>query len=148
MPPVEFTANGRLVIDLTMHHLGLLHDPIELVISDGRIVDIRGGIEARRLRDHLERWGDENAYVCPAEASIGINRAAMIRGVQREDKNIFGAMHFGLGTNIDVGGTIRSAIHMDGVVLEPTLYVDGEIRIQDGKFLVPVGPPENGTLTT
>ena len=65
----------------------------------------------------------------PAEASVGINSKAVVRGLQREDKNILGSMHFGLGTNIDVGGTIHSKIHMDGVVLEPTLYVDGDKRI-------------------
>ena len=81
--------------------------------------------------------------MCPAEASVGINRRALVRGVQREDKNIFGAMHFGLGTNVDVGGTVRSKIHMDGVVLEPTLYVDGEERMRDGRFLVPVESDES-----
>jgi leucyl aminopeptidase (aminopeptidase T) len=44
-------------------------------------------------------------------------------------------MHFGLGTNVDVGGTILSNIHMDGVILEPTLYVDGDMRIEHGRFL-------------
>lgn len=48
---------------------------------------------------------------------------------------ILGTMHFGLGTNVDVGGSILSNIHMDGVILEPTLYVDDEMRIQDGRFL-------------
>jgi len=47
-------------------------------------------------------------------------------------------MHFGFGTNIDVGGTVTSNIHMGGVMLEPTLAVDGEVRIRDGKFLVAV----------
>jgi hypothetical protein len=27
---------------------------------------------------------------------------------------------------------------MDGVILEPTLYVDGEMRMQDGRFLRPI----------
>jgi len=139
--PVEYKANGRLVFDLTMHHLGRLRDPIELTIVEGRITEITGSSEARRLRDHLAEYGDENAYVCPAEASVGINRKALIRGVQREDKNIFGCMHFGLGTNVDVGGNVLSRIHMDGVILEPTLYVDGERRIEDGRFLVPVFGP-------
>ena len=58
--------------------------------------------------------------------------------MQREDKNILGSMHFGLGTNVDVGGTITSNIHMDGVILEPTLYVDGDKRIEHGKFLRPL----------
>ena len=138
--PVEYSASGKLVIDLTIHHIGRLYSPIEFTVEDGRIVRIDGGAEARILRDHLDRWGDENAYLCPAEASIGINSKAVIRGNQREDKNIWGTMHFGLGTNVDVGGSIMSSIHMDGVILEPTLYVDGEKRIEDGRFLVPVEP--------
>ncbi len=102
-PPVEGSANGKLVIDLTMHHLGRLITPIELTVKQGRVTSIDGGAEARILRDYLTVYGDENAYMCPAEASVGVNAKAVIRGIQREDKNIMGAMHFGLGTNIDVG---------------------------------------------
>ena len=121
-----------------MHHLGRLWTPIELIVEEGRVVRIEGGADARILRDYLETYGDENAYMCPAEASVGVNAKARVRGIQREDKNILGSMHFGLGTNVDVGGSIRSNIHMDGVILEPTLYVDGVMRIEDGRFLVPV----------
>lgn len=138
VPPIEGSADGTLVIDLTMHHLGRLTSPIACTIKEGRIVKIEGGPDAHTLREYLHEYGDENAYLCPAEASVGVNRKARIRGVQREDKNIFGCMHFGLGTNIDVGGTVQSRIHMDGVILEPTLSVDGDLRIRDGQFLVPV----------
>ena len=136
--PVEGSANGKLVIDLTMHHIGRLGSPIELTVEDGRITDIDGGADARILRDYLETYGDDNAYMCPAEASIGVNAKALVRGIQREDKNIMGTMHFGLGTNIDVGGSVKSKIHMDGVILEPTLDVDGVRRIDHGRFLVPI----------
>lgn len=136
--PVEYSANGKLVIDLCMHQLGLLKEPIELTIEQGRISRIEGGTSAFKLRQYLEANADENGYVCPAEASVGINAKATIRGVQREDKNILGSMHFGLGTNVDVGGTIASNIHMDGVILEPTLYVDVDKRIEHGKFLRPL----------
>ena len=108
-------------------------------IVEGRVTRIEGGADARILRDYLETYGDENAYMCPAEASVGVNKKAVIRGIQREDKNIWGTLHFGLGTNIDVGGTVRSNIHMDGVILHPTLYVDGERKIDNGRFLVPIG---------
>ncbi|MCF8475455.1 MAG: hypothetical protein K9G60_00355 [Pseudolabrys sp.] len=143
VPPVERTGNGKLVFDLCMHQLGRLKEPIELTVKDGRITAIDGGADAFTLRNYLETYGDENAYICPAEASVGINTKALVRGVQREDKNIIGTMHFGLGTNIDVGGTILSNIHMDGVILEPTLYVDGDKRIEHGKFLRPVDRPLN-----
>ena len=136
--PVEGSANGKLVIDLTMHHIGRLGSPIALNVKDGRITSIEGGADARILRDYLDTYGDENAYMCPAEASVGVNAKAVVRGIQREDKNILGSMHFGLGTNVDVGGSVKSKIHMDGVILEPTLYVDGEMRIDNGRFLVPI----------
>lgn len=99
---------------------------------------IEGGPEARILRDYLEIYGDENAYMCPAEASVGVNAKAVVRGIQREDKNIMGTLHFGLGTNVDVGGSIKSKIHMDGVILHPTLYVDDVKRIDNGRILVPI----------
>lgn len=136
--PVEGSANGKLVIDLTMHHIGRLQSPIELTVENGRVVRIEGGADARILRDYLETYGDENAYMCPAEASVGVNAKAVVRGIQREDKNIMGSMHFGLGTNIDVGGSVKSKIHMDGVILEPTLFVDGIKKIDNGRFLVPI----------
>ena len=99
---------------------------------------IEGGPEARILRDYLDVYGDDNAYMCPAEASVGVNARAVVRGIQREDKNIMGTLHFGLGTNVDVGGSIKSKIHMDGVILHPTLYVDGVKRIDYGKILVEI----------
>jgi|SRR6185437_1953375 len=145
--PIEGSGNGRLVIELTMHHFGRLETPIELVVESGRVIGIEGGAEAHELRRYLNDYGDENAYMCPAEASVGINRKARVRGVQREDKNILGAMHFGLGTNVDVGGSIESSIHMDGVILEPTLYVDGEERIRNGRFLVPISAEEEAAAT-
>jgi leucyl aminopeptidase (aminopeptidase T) len=112
-----------------------LQSPIELTVEKGRVVKIDGGADARILRDYLKVYGDENAYMFPAEASVGVNAKAVIRGIQREDKNILGTMHFGLGTNIDVGGSVKSKIHMDGVILEPTLYVDGVKKIDNGNIL-------------
>lgn len=138
VPPLEGTANGVFAVDLTMHHLGKIDEPILLTIEDGRIVDIKGHRDAKRLRDHLRDFGDHSAYEFPTEASIGLNKKAQIVGTQREDKNIFGAVHFGLGTNSDVGGTVDSNLHMDAVILEPTLYVDGVKKIDHGEFLVPL----------
>ena len=120
--PVEGSAQGKLVIDLTMHHPDACREPDRTTVVDGRVTKIDGGVDAYILRDHLATYGDE-CYMFPASA-IGVNAKAIVRGIQREDKNIMGTMHFGLGTNVDVGGSIM-LVHMDGVVLEPTLYVDG-----------------------
>jgi len=84
--PIEGSANGKLVVDLTMHHLGRRWTPIELTVDKGRVTKIDGGADARILRDDSRLYGDDNACMCPAEASVGVNAKAMVRGVQREDK--------------------------------------------------------------
>ena len=115
-------------------------DPITFEVIRHKL-EAKGDYQVYLTREgdtFLATYGDDNAYMCPAEASVGVNAKAIVRGIQREDKNIMGTMHFGLGTNVDVGGSIMSKIHMDGVILEPTLYVDGVRRIEHGRFLVPI----------
>ena len=126
--PVEGSANGKggSTSPCTISAGSIRRS--SLTVKDGRVIAIEGGPEARILRDYLATYGDENAYMCPAEASVGVNAKAVVRGIQREDKNIWGTLHFGLGTNVDVGGSVKSKIHMDGVILHPTLEVDGGRR--------------------
>jgi leucyl aminopeptidase (aminopeptidase T) len=134
-PPVEGTGEGTIVIDTSMQTLGLLKDPIRLTIGGGRIVDIEGGYQADILRKHLETYGDEYSWYMPSELSVGCNPKARVTGVMSEDRTILGAIHVALGLNYDVGGKIKSKLHMDGVILRPTLSVDGEIKIDKGKIL-------------
>ncbi|MBI2526086.1 MAG: hypothetical protein HYV93_08905 [Candidatus Rokubacteria bacterium] len=135
IPPVEGTANGVIVVDTTLHQIGLLQQPIRFAVHQGRIKSIEGGYQARELEEYIRRFGDENAWHMPVEASIGLNPEARITGVQREDKNILGAIHVALGRNDDIGGTIYSKLHLDGVILRPTLEVDGRLIIEDGRLI-------------
>ena len=52
------SGETKLVIDLTMHHIGRLGSPIELTVRDGRVTRIEGGADAlvKRLRE-LEGYG-------------------------------------------------------------------------------------------
>jgi len=106
-------------------------------IQDGRIAAIEGGADARILRDYLHTYGDENAYVCPAEASVGVNRRALVRGVQRDDKNIRrDALRPGCQHR---RWRHRPKRHPHGRRDPRTyLHVDGELRIHHGRFTVPV----------
>ena len=135
IPPVEGTANGVIVVDTSMHQLGLLQHPIRFTVKEGYITSIEGGYQAQMLEDYLYRFGDDNARCMPVEASIGLNPKARVTGVLREDKMILGSMHVALGRNDDVGGTVYSALHMDGVILRPTLEVDDDLIIEEGKIL-------------
>jgi 2,5-dihydroxypyridine 5,6-dioxygenase len=133
--PIEDSANGVVYIDTCMHHLGRLEEPIRVAVEAGRIVNISGGHQADELRRYIATYGDDNSWFLPTEFSVGTNYAARVTGVQREDKNILGAIHVGLGRNDDVGGALHSCLHMDGIILRPTLMVDDELKIERGRIL-------------
>lgn len=134
--PREGTTQGTVVWDTTVHGIGLLDEPIELTVEDGWVTDVRGGEEARQFEDLLDEEGDENARYCAAEMSIGINPDAEITGAMRTDKKVAGAVHVATGANYDLGGEIKSNLHIDGTMLRPNVWVDDRQLVEDGEILI------------
>ena len=135
--PAEGSTNGTVVWDTTVHGIGLLDDPIELEVEDGWVTEIRGENDADRFREILEA-GDDNAAYCAAEFSIGINPDAKITGRMRTDKKVEGAVHIATGANYDLGGEIRSDLHIDGTIRYPSVWVDDVKIVDEGRILVEV----------
>src|SRR5690606_6394907 len=121
--PVEGTAHGVIVIEHSMDNLGLLDEPIELTVRDGRVQEIRGGRSAEALRRLLAE-SDDNATNL-AEFAIGTNPAARLTGNLATDKKVRGSVHVAVGDSLSLGGTVRSDVHLDGMLLKPTVLVDG-----------------------
>lgn len=134
--PVEGTGEGTVVWDTTVHSVGLLHEPITLMIREGVVVSIEGGYQAHEFKQILHRQNDPNSYKFPAEIAIGLNPKARITGVLREDKKALGTCHLAVGTNIDFGGTVRAKVHLDGLIRQPTIIMDSTVVVQDGKAMV------------
>ena len=57
-------------------------------------------------------------------------------GIILEDEKVYGTVHIAFGTNTSFGGTNKADCHMDGIILEPTLYFDDRLIIDKGKFVV------------
>jgi leucyl aminopeptidase (aminopeptidase T) len=132
--PVEGTASGVIVVDGSIAGVGLVRTPVTLVVRDGVVVEISGGEEAERLRSTLSNLGVEARML--GEFGVGTNPGARVSGVVLEDEKAFGTVHFALGSNFDFGGTIRAPVHIDLVVLKPTVYVDGRVVIERGTWLL------------
>jgi len=132
--PVEGTADGTLVVDHTMDNLGLLDHPIRMTVRGGRVVDIAGGASARQLRE-LIASADTNATNV-AEFAIGTNDRARLIGSMTEDKKIKGSAHVAIGDSHVIGGTVVSELHLDGLLLKPTVELDGVRVVEDGRLLV------------
>lgn len=134
--PAEGSTDGTVVWDTSVHDIGWLDEPIELTVEEGWVTAIDGGEEADRFRRILEEDGDENAYYCAAEIALGINDGASFTGRMRTDKKTFGSVHIATGDNVDIGGTIESKLHLDGVIASPTVRIDGRTIAKDGEILV------------
>ncbi|MBR9691308.1 aminopeptidase [Candidatus Woesearchaeota archaeon] len=131
--PVEGTADGKYVIDCSVLKKKVT-SPITVAVEDGFAVKIDGDERADELRNVLDGIKDKNAFNI-AELGIGTNDKAIVTGNVLEDEKVMGTAHIALGKNFSFGGKVDVPVHIDGVFLKPTIYVDGVKIIEDGKFL-------------
>ena len=131
--PVEGTSSGTLVIDGSIAGVGLLETPVELKVSDGHLVEASGE-DGAKLLDLLTAHGEDGTNV--AELGIGTNEEALLTGNILEDEKILGSCHVAFGASKAIGGTVQVPVHLDCVVLEPTVELDGETIASGGDLLV------------
>lgn len=135
LAPVEGTANGVFVVDGSMAGLGLIKNTnIKIEVENGYATKISGGSLATKLRKMLDAVGKEARNI--AEFGIGTNDSAKLSGVLLEDEKVMGTIHIALGNNVSMGGSVNVPIHLDGVVKKPTVWLDDELLMKDGKLLV------------
>jgi len=130
LAPVEGTAQGVMVIDGAMAGVGKVKRPIKMRVKDGFVVEITGGPEATKLQKLLEPVG-QLAYNV-AELGVGTNDKARIIGSVLEDEKVLGTVHMAIGDNMSMGGTVSVPSHLDGIMMKPTLEVDGKVIMRDG----------------
>jgi leucyl aminopeptidase (aminopeptidase T) len=129
--PKPGTANGILYADGSAHMLGVLEEPLGVVFKDGRAVDFKGGRQAEQLREIIRPIENGDNI---GELSIGTNPMARFLGNITEDKKQIGTVHFALGNSV-VGGPVKAEIHLDLLIMKPTLSVDGTTLFQDGEIV-------------
>ena len=123
--PVEGTTNGRVVID-KMAQYG---ENIVWTVKNGFAVKIEN---SPNLRETVERLGKKARNI--AEIGIGANPKAKVIGNILEDEKVFGTVHLALGNSLSLGGNVDVPLHVDGIILKPTLEVDGKTLIKNGKW--------------
>lgn len=129
--PKPGTAEGILFADGSAHMLGRLEQPLGVRFSAGRAVDFVGGPQAEELRRIIEPIENGDNI---GEFSIGTNPEARFEGHITEDKKQLGTAHFALGNSV-VGGPVRADIHLDLLMLRPTIEVDGILLVKDGQVV-------------
>jgi leucyl aminopeptidase (aminopeptidase T) len=130
--PVEGTASGTVVIDgdLLFMGQGPLHEPVILHVDEGRVRGIEGA-ESTRLTRMLERCADEQMMNL-AEVSVAFNPAGTICSVPMETESARGTAHIALGNSIAYGGVVNAVAHLDCVMRDATLELDGHEVMTEG----------------
>ncbi|MGM0604449.1 MAG: aminopeptidase [Halobacteriota archaeon] len=121
------TAAGRYVVDGTMMPYGLLEGDQQLTfdVEDGFVT----AIDDEAIREQVETGAasvGRDAYNV-AELGIGTNVGVTdLVGSVLLDEKAAGTVHIAIGDDAGIGGDTDAPLHLDGILTEPTVYVDGE----------------------
>jgi len=137
--PMEETINGKLVFDAALFppaQLGRLTGKVEIILKEGVVTEVAGGGEAKIFERWLAGFNDPNMYRL-AHYSLGFNPGVTkASGRIVEDERIFGIVEMGIGSQGPQirGKTWTAAAHTDGVVMNPTIVLDGVDLEKDGVY--------------
>ncbi len=123
--PVESSSEGTVVIDADLLFMGRgpLPSPVVLTFSAGELVAVEGQ-EAERLQEMLARCADDRMTNL-AEVSMAFNPSGRVCGVAMETESARGTAHVALGNSMAYGGTVDAVAHLDCVMRDGTLELDG-----------------------
>ena len=132
--PRETFGDGIIVFDGSLAGYGRLSTPVRVAVERGRAVDADTDAGAWLLAT-LDAGGPYGR--CIAELGIGTNPAARLTGDVLEDEKAIGTIHVAFGASAGIGGAHAADVHIDGIMLRPTVELDAEPVLDDGHLLIP-----------
>ncbi len=128
-------GEGRLVAS-SLGPLGISSEPAILTVKGGRIVDAESGLGPQYIE--LLR-GEGELATNLAELGVGTNDRATLTGNVLEDEKILGTVHVAFGASAGIGGTVSVPIHLDVVVTDASLEIDGRVVLDAGTWVLDSG---------
>jgi len=126
------TGEGR-VVATSLASLGLSEEPVTLTVHEGRLVSANDGLGPEFL-ERLQAHGEAGTNL--AELGVGTNERAKLTGLMLEDEKILGTIHVAFGASAGIGGNVSVPIHLDVVVLDASLDVDGRPVLEHGRYVL------------
>jgi leucyl aminopeptidase (aminopeptidase T) len=128
-------AQGTIVCDasITLFKPGLIKEWVRGTIKNGKLGEISGGSEAKKLTNILAAFNDPNVYNV-VEFGVGFNPKAIMTGAPSQDRGVYGTCHIGFGSNTNWGGGTKAAVHFDFVLNAPKIEIDGVTLLENYKF--------------
>ncbi len=126
---------GTLIFDAAIwppSTLGLLRAPVKLTLKEGLVRTIEGEADALIFERWLAGFKHPESYRMD-HACYGFNPGVTsATGRIIEDERVFGCMQFGIGAT-----EYGSPSHTDGVVLNPSVWLDDMQIEENGRYIHP-----------
>jgi leucyl aminopeptidase (aminopeptidase T) len=128
------SGEGHLVAS-SLGPLGISDEPATLTVTNGSLAAAEGGLGPEWIKV-LDRHGEAGRNL--AELGVGTNDKAQLTGLVLEDEKILGTIHVAFGASAGIGGTVAVPIHLDVVVTQASLEVDGRQVLDRGRLVLDV----------
>ena len=152
--PNEGSADGVVVFSpgdiVILPYCRYVVDPVKLVVREGHVVDVQGGLDAKLMAEWLSDGkateGDRDPYAV-SHLGWGLNPQALWYGlalngdepeVSRAAARTFpGNFLFSTGPNSQGGGKRTTRGHYDVPMRECTIALDGKVIVDKGRIVDP-----------
>lgn len=120
------SAAGTVVVDGTMMPHGRLTDrSLRFEFEDGYVTAIDDDAIREQVETAAETVGQAAYNV--AELGIGTNTGVTeLVGSVLLDEKAAGTVHVAIGDDAGIGGDTDAPLHLDGIITQPTVTVDGD----------------------
>ncbi|MBN9427720.1 MAG: hypothetical protein J0H09_14545 [Burkholderiales bacterium] len=150
--PDEGSSNGVVVLQpgdmWILPYIRAIENPVRLVIRDGFIREVEGGLDAKAFRywlDSNKRSADDMDPYAVSHLGVGLHPGGKWDQIMRHG-NSFEHLHimarvfagnflFSTGPNTDMGGKRDTKGHIDMPMCDCTVLLDGEPLMQEGRFV-------------
>lgn len=136
------TVSGEMLLNGIAGERGFSTQPIQIKFVDGKLTLIKGAKNAnimrRRLRATWTTAESSDGAAKPSvgrscvEIGLGLNEHAKLGQSALEDEKVSGTVHLGFGRRSTPARPAEILVH--GIVVNPTLIIDGREIMQKGKL--------------
>ena len=110
-------------------------EPMRLVIENGEVVSYTGDSkQIERLEAFINSAEVKGKYV--DEVGIPTTRVEANNECWSDGTHNCNTIHIAIGNNGMRGDIVHGKLHMDMEIVNPTLYIDGEIVLTDRRFIL------------
>lgn len=134
----RWTTEGVAYMDAMEGFAGILPRPVKATVDKGMVVKFEGAPEQETyFKSLLERFGPDVAHI--GEIMIGMNPKAPLNlegTTHLQAHRRAGTVHIAYGNSVDDFRTVKPGIHIDNLIIKPTITLDGEPILKDGRLLM------------